>query len=408
MKFLSSMDFKVYYHKNIFNVFILGICSGLPLTLSASTLHTWLASENISLVHIGLIGLVGLPYTLKFLWSPVIDLYFFKSVGKRKFWMLLTQFSMFTIIGIISIFEPKDSLFLFAILALALSFSSATFDIAYDAYRTDILSDNQKGAGAAISVFGYRLGMIISGGFALIIAGIYDFSFAYLSMSFILIFFFIFTIFINEPYQDNLENRNLIKFVIAAFKNLSQKYKNLIALVLFIIFFKIGDAFAGSLLNVFLLKGLNLSLVEIGSLNKIISIVSTIIGAFVGGIILSKINIYKSLLIFGVLQALSNLLFIPLSMFEIQNLIIIFFTITIENFCSGMGTAAFVALIMQICNKDYSATQFALLSALSSVGRVLLMPYTGYTAEYFGWDFFFLISFFVSVPGILLIRKIQI
>ena len=124
--------------------------------------------------------------------------------------------------------------------------------------------------------------MIISGGFALIIAGIYDFSFAYLSMSLIVICFFIFTIFITEPHQDKLENRNLIKFVIAAFKNLSQKYKNLFALVLFIIFFKIGDAFAGSLLNVFLLKGLNLSLVEIGSLNKIISIISTIIGAFVG------------------------------------------------------------------------------------------------------------------------------
>ncbi|MBF0265567.1 MAG: MFS transporter [Gammaproteobacteria bacterium] len=398
-------------HKNLQFILLLGFASGLPLALSGSTLQAWYAVSQVDIVTIGLLTLVGQPYVYKFLWAPLIDrynplTYFSSSIGNRRQWMMLIQLIIAAIILMMSFTSPAKAPFFLAVLALMLAFSSASYDIVFDAYRTDLLTANERGLGAAFSVGGYRVAMLVSGGLILVMADYIGWQLSLMAMSVLMILSAIISFYSPEPEATHVSPKTLKMAVVkpfeAFFYNSRWSLRHVIVILLLIVLYKLGDAFAGSLTTTFLLRQLNFSLTEVGLAMKTVGLLSTLLGVFVGGIILYNSGLYFSLLWFGIFQAITNLGFVVLSQMPPDYWVMILI-ISLENLAGGMGTAAFVALLMGLCQPAYSATQFALLSAFSAIARVYVGPLSGYGIEMLGWTSFYLASFFIALPGILLL-----
>ena len=299
---------------------------------------------------------------------------------------------------------PDSDLKWMGMLAFLIAFFSASQDIAFDAYRTDILKANERGIGAAISVGGYRIAMLASGAGALILADYIGWKFAYLLMAG-LMFIGMATSFLCEQPKNESIPLSLQSAVIEPFVEFMQRPAAL-ALLTLIVLYKLGDAFAGTLTTAFLIQALNFSTSEVGVVNKGMGLISTLVGIFLGGIIMMKLGLFKSLLFFGLLQAITNLGFMFLAIIG-KSYIGMVIVIAMENISGGMGTAAFVALLMALCNKRFTATQFALLSSLSAIGRVFVGPPAGYVVAETGWVFFFMLTFFIALPGLLLLLTMK-
>ena len=379
----------------------LGFASGLPLALSGNTLQAWLTVDGVDIKAIGLFGLVGLPYTIKFLWSPLMDRYVPPFLGRRRGWMALMQVLIAIVLAILSFITPSTMVQAAAFLALFLAFSSASQDIVFDAYRTDLLKPKERGLGAALSVTGYRIAMLVSGAFALILADHMGWHFTYLLMAALMAGCIIFTIFAPEPDQSTHHPTSLAEAVIEPFRDFFSREKALLFLTV-ILLYKIGDAFAGILTTPFLIRGVGFSLTEVGTVNKAVGLLATIGGAIYGGFLMARLGLFRSLLLFGILQAVSNLSFMLLAYLG-HNLPAMVSAVLFENISGGMGTAAFVAFLMALCNHRYSASQYAMLSAFAAVGRVFVAPPSGYLAETVGWPLFFLITAIAAVPGLILL-----
>ena len=384
----------------------LGFSSGLPLALSGGTLQAWLAVSDVDIKTIGLLGLVGLPYTIKFLWAPVMDRYVPSNLGRRKTWLLITQILLVIIFILIGLTDPKSQILLLAALAFGISFLSASQDIAFDAFRADSLTSKQRGAGAALSVLGYRIAMLVSGAMALVIADIWGFQKTYYFMAFLMCLGIASTLAATEPKNITSNPKSLREAIVMPFREFFGRNEQAMLFIFLVILYKLGDAFAGSLTTAFLLKGPQFSLSDVGMLNKTLGIISTIIGALYGGALLAKIGLFKSLLMFGILQAISNLSFVVLA-YAGKSYAILIFAVGFENLSGGMGTAAFVAFLMSLCNKQYSATQFALLSAASAIGRVFVTPIAGFLVSGIGWGLFFFITTLFAIPGLILLYHLR-
>ncbi len=379
----------------------LGFASGLPLALSGNTLQAWLTVEGVDIKAIGLFGLVGLPYTLKFLWSPLMDRFTIPLLGRRRGWMAFTQALISLVLVALSLLRPSAMVHTAAILALLLAFFSASQDIVFDAYRTDVLPARERGIGAALSVTGYRIAMLVSGAFALIAADYLGWHVAYMAMAFLMTLCILFTLVSPEPPKGVSNPKTLTDAVIEPLKDFFSKEKA-IAFLILILLYKLGDAFAGILTTPFLIRGAGFSLTEVGTINKAVGLIATIGGAIYGGVLMARLGLYRSLLFFGLLQAVSNLSFMVLAYLG-HNFPAMVISILFENISGGMGTAAFVAFLMALCNHRYSASQYAMLSAFASVGRVFVAPPSGFLAELVGWPFFFFVTFVAAVPGLLLL-----
>ena len=400
-----------FKEKRLQFILLLGFASGLPLALSGSTLQAWYAVSQVDIVTIGLLTLVGQPYVYKFLWAPLIDRYnplsrLLSAVGNRRQWMILMQVIISIIIFLMAFSSPEKAPFLLAVLALMLAFSSATYDIAFDAYRADVLKPSERGLGAAFSVGGYRVAMLVSGGLILVMADHIGWQLSLIAMA-LLMFFSAFISYLSpEPDSQHISPKSLTQAVVEPFYAFFNKTKwtmtHVVIILVFIILYKLGDAFAGSLTTTFLLRQLAFSLTEVGLAMKSVGLAATLLGVFIGGMILYHFGLYISLLWFGIFQAITNLGFVFLSIMPADYWLMILI-IAMENLAGGMGTAAFVALLMGLCQPAYSATQFALLSAFSAVGRVYVGPLSGYGIDLLGWTSFYLASFFIALPGILLL-----
>ena len=391
-----------YLSPRVLPLFLLGIASGLPLALSGGTFQAWATVSNVSLQHIGFLTLVGMAYTFKFIWAPFIDRYVPPFMGRRRGWMALTQIALAVVLVLMGLLNPAEHLLLLALLATVLAFLSATQDIAFDAYSTEVLIPEERAAGAAIRTLGYRVGMIISGGLALIIApqwlgwgGTYMLMGAIMAACAVVSFL--------SPEPDEIQKpRSLEEAFVLPFKEFFSRPEAW-ALLLLIVLYKLGDAFAGALSTTFLIRGAGFSPELIGTVNKILAVIATILGALVGGSLMSQWGTYRALMIFGILQAISNFGYYVVASFP-GNVPIMATAIGIENICGGLGTAAFVALVMGLCDVRYTATQFALLTALASVGRVFLAgPLTPPLVELFGWDGFYLLTVLIAIPGLCLL-----
>lgn len=399
---MSNLSLSKYLQPKSAILLILGFASGLPLALTSGTLQAWMTVENIDLKTIGFFSLVGQAYVFKFLWSPVMDRYTPPMLGRRRGWLLITQVLLLVSIAAMGFLEPGTQLRWMAALAVIIAFCSASQDIVFDAWKTDVLSAQERGTGAAISVLGYRLAMLVSGGLALWIADRYlGWQAMYWLMAGLLLPCIVATIFAPEPTDTIPVPRSLEQAVVAPLRDFFGR-NNAWLILLLIVMYKLGDAFAMSLTTTFLIRGVGFDAGDVGVVNKTLGLFATILGALYGGILMQRLSLFRALLIFGILQGVSNAGYWILSLTD-KNIFSMGTAVFFENLCGGMGTAAFVALLMTLCNKSFSATQFALLSALSAVGRVYVGPIAGWFVEAHGWPTFYLFSVFAAVPGILLL-----
>lgn len=399
---MSSHYLRIFQQPKSAILLILGFASGLPLALTSGTLQAWMTVENIDLKTIGFFSLVGQAYVFKFLWSPVMDRYTPPFLGRRRGWLVITQILLLLAIAGMGFLEPTTQLRWMAALAVVIAFCSASQDIVFDAWKTDVLPAEERGAGAAISVLGYRLGMLVSGGLALWLADRYlGWQGMYWLMAALLIPCIIATLLAPEPSDVIPVPRSLEQAVAEPLRDFFGR-NNAWLILLLIVLYKLGDAFAMSLTTTFLIRGVGFDAGEVGVVNKTLGLFATILGALYGGVLMQRLSLFRALLIFGILQGASNAGYWLLSITD-KHMISMATAVFFENLCGGMGTAAFVALLMTLCNKSFSATQFALLSALSAVGRVYVGPIAGWFVEAHGWPTFYLFSVVAAVPGILLL-----
>ena len=381
---------------------LLGFASGLPLALTSGTLQAWVTVEGIDIKTIGWLTLAGIPYTYKFLWAPLFDRYSLPFLDRRRGNLLALQIALALILFAMAGSSPKESLWTLAILAFALAIFSASQDIVYDAYRTELLHGPERDAGSASSQLGYRLAMIVSGGMALIIADQYfGFSGVYLLMAALMIVAAIITIF--SPTADNTPKapRSLLAAIVEPFSEFFSR-RGAILLLLLAVLYKIGDAFAVSLSTTFLLRGVGFTLTEVGTVNKIFGVIATILGLLLGGVLALKLKLFRSLVVFGVLQGAANLLYLWLAVAG-KSYPLMVAAVGLDNLCGGMGSVAFVSLLMALCDKRFTATQYALLSALAAFGRVYVGPASGYLVAALGWPPFFFLTFLFASPGVVLL-----
>ncbi len=393
---------RVFTNRRIAAVLLLGFASGLPLALTAGTLQAWLAVENVDITTIGLFTLAGQPYIYKFLWAPFMDRFVPPIFGRRRGWILIAQLGLLATIAFMGTLSPRETPWLLGGTALVVAFLSASQDVVIDAYRTDVLHETERGAGAAISVMGYRIAMLVSGGLALVLADqVLGWSGMYFLMASLMVIGMVATWFAPEPEDAGRAPATLGAAFVEPLREFLTR-NGAWLLLLLIVLYKLGDAFAGTLTTAFLIRGVGFSATDVGAINKALGLAATITGALVGGAWMAGLGLYRALMIFGVLQALTNLGFMVLAMAG-KSYSLMVAAVAAENMCGGMGTAAFVALLMSLCNHRFSATQYALLSALAAVGRVYVGPASGYLVAALGWAPFFFFTFLIALPGLWLL-----
>lgn len=388
------------------NIFLLGISSGLPLALTASTLQAWFTVSGINIVTIGFLTLVAQPYIYKFLWAPFMDRFTLPFLGRRRGWMLLTQSLLLLTIGGFAFLDPAKNPMTIGLLALVVAFLSASQDIVVDAYRTEILKKEERGLGAAWFVNGYRIAMLVSAGLALIIADQWGWSITYLFMGLLMTIGILATCLSPEPdIHHILPPTNIKQAIIEPFRQFLSR-DQVVLLLLLILTYKLGEALALSLNTTFFIRGLGFSLTTIGTFYKTVGIIASLLGLLLSGWLMKRLTLQQALLRFGMAQAISILSFAILAMLG-KNFIALCGAIAIESFCSGMYTAAFLALLMSLCDQRYTATQFAFLSALAAVSRVLIGPIAAIMVEQVGWTHFYIWSFFISLLPLFLVLNIK-
>lgn len=392
---------KLFLTPRMIIVFLLGFSSGLPSELTRTALQAWFTVSGVSIVSIGLLGFVAFPYAYKFIWAPLMDRYLPPFLGRRTGWLLICQIALIISIIVMAFFNPKVHALTLGILALIVAFISASQDISIDAYRTDLLTPAERGPGTAINVAGYRIAMIISGGLALILAQEIGWRDTYIIMGVLMLIGVFATFLAPEPYYEAKPPSTMKAAVIEPFKEfLSRDYA--VALLIFIIIYKLSYAFILVMSPSFLLRGLDFSLIDVGTVNKGIGLFATIIGVFLGGIATTRLGIFRALFSFGILQACSNLIFVVLAIVG-KNYLLMVLAVFIVNFFAGMEAATFVAFLMKLCDHRYTATQYALLSALAMIGNAIVAPISGILIEGFGWADFYVITFLVAIPALVVL-----
>lgn len=418
---------RVYLNPRVLAILFLGFSSGLPLLLTFSTLSVWLTEEGVSKTTIGLFALVGLPYSIKFLWAPLIDRLplpvLTRRLGRRRSWAIATQLAL--MVGLVGLgsTQPGIDPWTTAWWAVFVSFASASQDVVIDAYRVEILEEEQYGAGAAMIVAGYRIGLLTAGAGALFLAEAVDWLWVYAAMAVLVIVGSAVVLLNPEPraaptpkHEEDAARwlKNRVRVGATAGKLLSWFYGAVIApfadfvgrpfwigILAFVVFYKFGDSLAGVMANPFYLD-IGFTKAEIAAVSKVFGLGATLLGGFLGGLTVVRIGIWHSLLYAGILQMLSNL------MFAVQALVghdigMLTVTIAVENVAGGMGTAAFVAYLSSLCNVAYTATQYALLSSFMAFARTTLSASGGYIADHSDWVTFFVLTTVAALPGLLLL-----
>ncbi len=384
--------------------FFMGFSCGVPLLLTLSVLQAWMKEEGVDLGVIGLFSLAGLPYTLKFLWAPVLDRFTPGFMGRRRGWLLVIQVCLMAAIAGLGFSDPGHNPWMVAFAAMLVTFFSASQDIVVDAYRREDLSDRELGLGSSLYVNGYRVGMLLAGSGGLILADHIPFSMVYLIMAASLGVGVVTTLLAGEPDVAEGTPSTFREAVIEPFLEYFSR-NGAIPILAFILLYKIGDQMATTMTMPFYLD-LGFTKTEIGAIAKLFGFWATIAGGLAGGVMMLRLGIHRSLYIFGVLQAISTTGFAILSQTG-HSIAMLAGVIAGENFSGGMGTAAYVAFMASITNKKFTATQYALLSSLMGIPRVLASAPTGYIAEFTGWTLFFLLCAGAAVPGLVLLRFIR-
>ena len=388
--------------RRIFFVLLLGFSSGIPLALTGTTLQAWMASEGVDLAVIGVFSLVGLPYAVKYLWAPVMDRFVPPFLGRRRGWMLVTQAALALAVGAMAFSSPATAPGLLAFLSLLVAFFSASQDIVVDAWRTEVLSPEELGPGAGVHILGYRVAMLTSGAIALILADRIPWRLVYLLMAGSLAVGIAASLLAPEPEIQGKPPRTLKEAVVDPFIEFFAR-PGAVLILLFVVFYKLDVVMARALNTPFLLE-LGFTKTDIGAVTKGLGMAATIVGTLAGGAVVARSGMKASLWIFGVLQSVSTLSFLVLARLG-HHYPMMVAAIGIENLCSGMGTAAYAAFLMSLCDKRFTATQYALLTSLMAVTRVVAGAPSGVLAKAYGWETYFLVSALAAIPGLLLLLR---
>lgn len=416
----------VYARPRLIAVLLIGFSQGLPLALTGATMAFWLREDGVSLQAIGLFALVALPYTFKFAWAPLIDQlsipYLTRRFGRRRGWALAMQACLIAALVGLGLTDPRGQIELFALLAVAVAFFSASQDVVTDAWRVELLEDDQLAAGAAMVVSGYRIGMLVSGAGALYLATILPWSMVYVVMA-AGILVGVGTIlampeplagragalFVDSGSPSDPAGRRLARWFRHAFVGPFSEFaarRGWLAFLLFAMLYKLGDSMAGHMATP-LYVDLGFDKVAVANYAKVLGTAATFGGLFIGGAMMRGLGMGPTLWIAGIGQAVSNLSFAVLAMVGPEEWMLAT-AITIENLTGGIGTAALVAYFSLLCNLQFTATQFALLSAFASAARTFLTAPTGFLVEDLGWVQYFVVTTFAAVPGLLVLLWITI
>ena len=393
---------KVFFSRRMLVAFVMGFACGLPLLLTISVLQAWMKDEGVDLTVIGMMALVGLPYTLKFLWAPFLDRFSLPFLGRRRGWMLVAQIALILSIAGLGQSDPVQNPWLLAFAAFLVTFFSASQDIVVDAYRREDLADEELGLGSSLYVNGYRVGMLLASGGGLIMADHMDFSMVYLILAGCMLPGLIATLLTPEPETPAGTPKTMREAVVDPLVEYFSR-KGALWILTFILLYKIGDTMASAMTTPFYLD-IGFSKSEIGAVVKLFGFWATITGGLAGGILMIKLGINRSLWVFGFLQALSTAGFALLANVG-YSIPLLSSVIAFENLSSGMGTAAYAAFMASITNKKFTATQYALLTSLMGIPRVLASAPTGFLAKHVGWETFFIFCTLIAIPGMLLLLK---
>ncbi len=400
----GSFDLAALMNRRVLVMLPLGFVSGLPLALTSGTLQAWLTVGGVDLKTIGIFTMVGLPYTLKFLWAPVMDRVVPPWLGRRRGWMVLTQLCVAIGLVLMAATNPKVHPGWMAAYAMLVAFLAASLDIVFDAYRTDTLHPQERGLGAAVWVNGYRIALLASGAGALVLADHVGWQMTYLTMAAVMLAGSFIVLISPDPTFVAEAPKSMKEAVGAPLAEFFGR-PHAVGFLAVIMLYKLGDAFASALQTAFLIGGLGFSATDVGAV-KGLGVFATLLGAFWGGLLMIRSGLVRSLLIFGVLQAVSNLGFVALAVAG-KNGTALTAVIVVENVTGGMGTAAFVALVMSLCDPRYTATQFALLSSLEALGRVFAGRPSADVVALVGWTQFFVLTVVVALPGLWAVWRIR-
>jgi PAT family beta-lactamase induction signal transducer AmpG len=400
----------MYFQPRMLAVLFMGFASGLPLPLTYGTLSFWLAEAGVSRTAIGLFALIGLSYNLKFVWSPIMDRaripWLTVRMGRRRSWALLTQLALVAAIASLALTDPKVDPWPVALAAVFVAFFSASQDIVIDAFRIELLRPEEQGAGAAATQWGYRFGLMASSAGALYIAEFGGWQVAFLAMAALMAVGIATVLLTREPAVPAKppDGRGIAAWlksaVIAPFAEFMSR-PHWLAILLFVVLYKFGDALAGVMSNPFYVE-MGFTKIEVANVSKLFGVAATLAGLAAGGALVFRWGALRSLLVCGLAQMLSNLMYVAQTMAG-HDVPMLFATIGIENFAGGMGSAAFVAYLSGLCNVAFTATQYALLSSLAAVGRTTLASSSGWLVEQLGWIWFFTASTLAAVPGLLML-----
>ncbi len=397
---------EMYRSRRMVTLAILGLASGLPNVIATDTIAAWLSEIGRDVKAIGLFALVTLPYTFKFLWAPLLDRFAIPGMGRRRGWLVVFQFMLAATLAGIAIAGPVNSdspLWPLAILGIALVFLSASFDIVSSAYMVDVVEQREQGAGAAMFISGYRVAFVAAGAGILIVAGSAGWKIAIGSVAVLMIALAIATIFAPEP-KRVVPPQTLVEAVVQPISRFVVDFRyGLLLIAAFVLLFRLPDQLASRMTMPLLIQHLEFTTAQVGWIRQGIGFAVTIIGALAGGAIIARLGMLKSLLLFGILQALSNAGFMLLASVA-PSLPLMTVVIVIENFCNGLVSAGFVAFLMSCCDNRYSATQYALLTSLMAAAGAIAGARSGYLVgddARYAWVFG--VSIAVGLPGLLLI-----
>ena len=382
--------------------FLMGFACGLPLLLTIGVLQAWMKESGVDLTWIGMITLVQIPYTWKFFWAPFMDRFTPPFLGRRRGWLILAQIALIFSIIALGFSDPVGKAGLMVVAAVLVAFFSASQDIVVDAYRREDLADEELGLGSSLYIYGYRIGMWLASGGGLILADHMPFSRVYFIMALCMLVGVFTTLFAPEPKLDVRPPQTMKEAILEPLRDYFRRNEALWILA-FILLFKIGDTMAAAITTPFYLD-IGFTKTEIGTVVKVFGSWAMIVGAILGGVVMLRLGINRSLWIFGALQALSTAGFAVLARIG-HSIPVLSGVIAFENLSSGMGTAAFVAFMASITNKKFTATQYALLTSIMGLPRVVASAPTGYLAKHMGWESFFIACALIAIPGILLLFK---
>src|SRR5271168_4138855 len=391
--------------KRMAAVLVLSFASGLPYNLTGFTVQAWLASEGLDIKTIGIFTLVSVPYLFKFLWAPFLDRYLPPILGRRRGWVLIYQVCLSVAIAFMGFCSPTKELYVLGVAAVLVAILSASQDIVIDAYRVDTIPVSERGLAAAVQSFGYRTAAMLAGAVLVLIAAHLGWRLAFLMVACLMALTTAGTLWAPEPEVPGLPPRTLADAVWHPLRALFSQ-KGAWGFVLLALLYKVGDALALSLYSAFMIKGVGFSLDELSIAGKVNMTISSMIGVAFGGWAYMRWGTFKSLLIFGIGQALTNLLYLWLALAGKKVWLLVLAT-SLDTGIGGMGLAAFVAFLVSLCSANFSATQYALLSALASVPSKVMGYVAGIVVSHIGWANFFVVTFLSALPGLILLVALR-